>query len=81
MGMHYFTLILRDEEVMTEEISDRLFEAGIDGEDTLVVSHNRNVFVKFERKARSLGDAVKSAVEQVMAAGYDVACVEVEGVR
>jgi hypothetical protein len=78
MTTHTFKLILAGADVLTPEISDALFEAGINGDDTLVGSRGGAVFVDFEREAESLGDAVGSAIKQVEKAGHKVAKVEVE---
>lgn len=77
---HAFTLTLAGEEVLTPEISDSLFEAGINGDDTLVLGRGGSVLVEFERDAETLGEAVASAIDQVERAGFKVARVEVEAI-
>jgi hypothetical protein len=79
MTTYTFILTLASEDVLTPEISDKLYEAGINGDDTLVMSRGGSVFVEFEREARSLAEAVASAINQVEQAGFQVARVDVEG--
>lgn len=79
MTTYTFSLTLAAEDVLTPEISDRLYEAGINGDDTLVMSRDGSVFVEFEREAKSLAEAVASAINQVEQAGFRVARVDVEG--
>jgi hypothetical protein len=79
MRTYTFTLTLSGVDTLTPQVSDARFEAGINGdENTLVYSRDGFVFVDFDCEAESLGDAVGSAVNQVVAAGYKVARVEVE---
>jgi hypothetical protein len=79
MRTYTFTLTMAGVDELTPEIFDALFEAGINGdEDTLVYSRDGSVFVDFDRAAESLGDAIDSAVDQVVQAGYKVARIEVE---
>lgn len=75
MTTHCFTLTLVGEDTLTPEISDRLHEAGINGDDTLVGSREGSVFVEFEREAETRGEAVRSAIDQVERAGYLVSVV------
>lgn len=78
--IHAFTLTLAGEDVLTPEIADSLYEAGINGDDTLVGSRDGSVFVKFERDAEGLAEAFASAINQVERAGYKVATIKVETV-
>jgi hypothetical protein len=78
MTTYPFTLTLATVGELTVEISDALFLAGVNGDDTLVGSRNGAVFVVFEREAGSLSAAVASAIDQVEKAGYRVAKVLVE---
>jgi hypothetical protein len=73
-----FTVVLAGHDALTPSISDRLFAAGINGDDTLVGSSAGSVYVDFERTADSLGAAIGSAVTAVERAGFRVARVVVE---
>ena len=78
MTTHTFKLVLVQIDVLTPEVSDAHFEAGINGDDTLVGSRQGVVFVLFERESETLAEAVGSAITQVERAGYKVARIEVE---
>jgi hypothetical protein len=56
---------------------DRLYEAGLNGDETLVGGHHGHVYVDFDRGAKTLGAAVATAIDQVERAGYKVARVEI----
>lgn len=79
MGIHCFTIVLDEEDVLTGEITDDLFEAGINGDDTMVVSRNGEVRIEFEREGIVLSAAVASAIEQVMDAGFCIARIDMGG--
>ena len=81
MGIHCFTIVLDEEDVLTEEISDDLFEAGINGDDTMVGSCNGEVKIEFEREAEVLSEAVASAINQVMWGGYCIARIDMGSER
>ena len=71
-----FTLFLRDVEVMTVELSDRLFEAGCD--DGSPSSSGGVSKIGFDRESATLEEAIRSAVSDVRRAGVDVDHVEIE---
>jgi hypothetical protein len=71
-----FRLILAGVTELTNELQGRLIEAGCD--DASIWSEGETVCVEFSRAAQSLGDAIGSAVKDVMRAGLAVARVEVE---
>ena len=76
MGKYEFTLILDGSLELTEEIADELFEAGCEDGTPGICS---GVFsVDFRRQARSLEEAIRSAMAEVKSAGYQVARVEIE---
>lgn len=72
--VHTFTLLLVNEHELTTELEDALFEAGCD--DGMLFSKNQVVYIKFDRDADSLEEAVVSAINDVESAGFQVARVE-----
>jgi hypothetical protein len=79
MKTYTFTLTLTGVDALTPQVSDALFEAGINGdEDTLVYSRDGLVRIDYEIESPTLADAVASAIGKVERAGYGVARVEVE---
>jgi hypothetical protein len=70
-----FTVILAAVTEMTVEMADALFEAGCD--DSSPWSSESVVYVAFDREAESLGDAIGSAVKDVMQAAFSVARIDV----
>lgn len=72
--IHTFTLLLDNEDELTTELEDALFEAGCD--DGILYSKNQVVYIEFDREAESLEDAVISAINDVESAGFQVARVE-----
>lgn len=75
MTKYEFTLILKGPLELTEDIADELFEAGCsDGTPGTC----EGVFsIDFHRKADSLEQAIRSAIGDVTAAGYQVERVEI----
>jgi hypothetical protein len=71
-----FTLILAGVSELTDELQGKLIEVGCD--DASLWSEGKMVCLEFSRAAESLGDAIGSAVKDVMRAGLAVARVEVE---
>jgi len=69
-----FQIILADVDEMTEQISNELYEAGC--RDGTPFSSEGVAAVGFARDARSLDDAVRSAIADVERAGYSVTRVE-----
>ena len=76
LRMFTFTLVLAGATEVTEEIANALYEAGCD--DAGVGSCEGVLTVDFDREAKSLGDAIGSAVKAVERAGYTVARVDVD---
>jgi hypothetical protein len=76
MHTYDFTLILAASLELTEDLADALFAAGCD-DGTPGTCHG--VFsIDFHREAPSLEEAIRSAIEDVRTAGYEVARVEME---
>jgi hypothetical protein len=76
MHKYDFTLILAASLELTEDLADALFAAGCD--DGTPGTYNGVFAIDFHREARSLEEAIRSAIEDVRTAGYDVARVEME---
>ena len=75
MTKYEFTLILKGPLELTEDIADELFEAGCsDGTPGTC----EGVFsIDMHREAESLEQAIRSAIGNVKAAGYEVERVEI----
>ena len=78
MSLYEFDIVLADVDVITPEMAEALFEAGCD--DSSPGSSEGKVTVHFHREARSLGQAIDSAIADIGKAGYAVAKVEVEAI-
>lgn len=65
-----FTLVLSGISVDDEAAEERLFEAGCD--DATLSFRSGRPYLTFSREAKSLKDAILSAVGNVKCAGYDV---------
>lgn len=76
MKTHQFTLILAGVSELTAEAANALYEAGCD--DATLCARNGTMYVHFDRDAQSLDDALRSAIDDVRSAGYQVARVESE---
>ncbi len=68
--------ILKGQLELTEEIADRLFEAGCD--DGTPGTCNGVFSIDFHREANSLEEAIRSAIANVKSAGYRIERVEIE---
>ncbi len=75
MKDHEFTLILATPE-QSEEDAGRLYEAGC--ADGSISTSGGVTRIDFHRKAASLEEAIRSAIENVQAAGFQVAHVLIE---
>jgi len=76
MHKYDFTLILAASLELTEDLADALFAAGCDDGTPGTC---KGVFaIDFHREAPSLEAAIRSAIEDVRTAGYEVARVEME---
>ena len=76
MNKYDFTLILGESLELTDDIADALFAAGCD--DGTPGTCNGVFSIDFHREAASLEDAIRSAIENVRTAGYEVTRVEIE---
>jgi hypothetical protein len=76
MTKYEFTLILKGQLDLTEEVADKLFEAGCD--DGTPGICNGVFSIDFHREANSLEEGIRSAIANVKSAGYEVERVEIE---
>jgi hypothetical protein len=76
MHKYDFTLMLGEPLELTDDIADALFAAGCD--DGTPGTCNGVFSIDFHREAASLEEAIRSAIEDVRTAGYEVARVEIE---
>jgi hypothetical protein len=76
MNKYDFTLILGESLELTDDIADALFAAGCD--DGTPGTCNGVFSIDFHRNAASLEEAIRSAIEDVRTAGYEVTRVEIE---
>ena len=76
MTKYEFTLVLKDPVELSEEVADKLFEAGC--ADGTPGTCNGVFSVDFHRKATSLEEAIRSAAANVKAAGYELERVEID---
>jgi hypothetical protein len=76
MAKYEFTLILKGEHELTEELADQLYEAGCD--DGTPGTCNGILSIDFHRQADSLELAIRSAIAQLTSAGYQVDRVQIE---
>ncbi len=74
MHNHAFTLILRGICEVTEDAANEMFEAGCD--DGTFCSRDGVALVHFDREAPTLDEAIRTALADVRAAGFDVDRVE-----
>lgn len=75
MKEYQFTLVLAGDVELTEELADRLFTSGCN--DGSPGSCNGVVSIDFHREAKSLEEAIRSAIADVQAAGCTVNKVEI----
>jgi hypothetical protein len=71
----YFTVILQGLDDISEELTNRLFEAGCD--DTLLRCCDGVVYLDFDRDAESLAEAIGSAVRDITVAGCSPAKISI----
>ncbi|MBI1904442.1 MAG: hypothetical protein HYS13_25380 [Planctomycetia bacterium] len=76
MKTYDFTLVLSGVTELTDELADRLFEAGCD--DGSPGSCNRVVTIDFHRRAASLEAALRAAITSVRTAGCRVERIEID---
>jgi hypothetical protein len=76
MNKYDFTLILAGSLELTDDLADALFTAGCD--DGTPGTCNGVFSINFHREAASLEEAIRSAIEDVRTAGYEVTRVEID---
>jgi hypothetical protein len=76
MKTYDFDVFLKDVSEIGDDQADALFAAGCD--DGTPVSRDGFAWVHFDRDARSLEEAINSAVTQVQSAGFNVSKVELD---
>ena len=75
MKTYESSLVLTASDV-TDDDCDALYDAGCD--DGTVVTRNGVTYIAFDREAELLETAICSATAQVIAAGFEVARVEMD---
>ena len=70
MKKYEFKLILSDGMELTEDVAEALFEAGCD--DGTPGTSEGVFLIDFHREAKSLEEAIQSAIANVKSAGYKV---------
>jgi hypothetical protein len=76
MTKYDFTLILEGPLELTEQMADKLFEAGCD--DGTPGLYEGVFSIDFHRQAVSFEAAIRSAITDVKSAGYKVERVEID---
>lgn len=76
MTNYEFTLILQGSPELTEEVADRLFEAGCD--DGTPGTCDGVFSIDFHREGRALESAIGSAIADVKSAGFEVERIEIK---
>jgi hypothetical protein len=71
-----FTVVLKGSPELTEELADKLFEAGCDDGSPGMCAGTTSI--DFHRDASSLEEAIRSAVADVSAAGCVVTHVRID---
>jgi len=71
-----FQLVFKEDTEITEELADRLFDAGCD--DGTPGTFCGVPYISFHREAESLESAIRSAVADVQKAGCVVERVQIE---
>jgi len=76
MRTYEFDVVLKDVAEVTDEQADALFEAGCD--DGTPACCDGRAWIHFDRKSSSLEDAIRSAVNEIQSAGFEIAKVELD---
>lgn len=76
MTKYEFTIFLNGIDELTDDAADRLFEAGCN--DGSPGQFEGECFVDFDRNAVTLEDAIRSANDNIRAAGFTVKRVELD---
>lgn len=78
MHLYHFSVLIRDAHRHTDQLEDRLFEAGCD--DALVCFYNQSVYLEFDRTAPDAKTAIDSAFADIRRAGFDDLVLQEAGV-
>jgi len=76
MKAYEFDVILKDLSEVTDDQADRLFAAGCD--EGTPASCGGVAWLHFDKEAESLEEAIRVAVAQIQAAGFQVSKVELD---
>ena len=76
MKTYEFDVVLKDLSEVTDDQADRLFAAGCD--EGSPASCDGVAWIHFDKEATSLEEAIRSAVAQIQAAGFQVSKVELD---
>jgi hypothetical protein len=71
-----FDVVLQDVEDLTDHQADALFASGC--HDDSPASSCGTSWIHFDREALSLEDAIRSAIQQIRSAGFQVSEVELD---
>jgi hypothetical protein len=77
MTRYAFSVVLRDQTNATEELANRIYQAGCD--NSIVCTNKGVVIVHFDQESPSFADAMRSASRQLVTAGYAIDRVEIDG--
>jgi hypothetical protein len=78
MNKYHFTLVVSDPVELTESLADALYSAGCD--DATPGTCEGVLSIDFHREARSLEEAIRTAIENTRAAGLETSRVEIDAV-
>ena len=76
MKTYEFDVVLKDLSEVTDDQADRLFAAGCD--EGTPASCDGVAWIHFDKEAASLEEAIRLAVSQIQAAGFQVSKVELD---
>lgn len=76
MKTYEFDVVLKDLSEVTDDDADRLFAAGCD--EGTPASCDGMAWIHFDKEAASLEEAIRSAIAQIQAAGFQVSKVELD---
>jgi hypothetical protein len=76
MKTHEFDVVLKNVSELTDDLAEQLFAAGCD--DGTPAGCDGVVWVHFDRQAASLEVAIRTAVAQIQAAGFQVNNIEMD---
>ncbi|GGX48889.1 XRE family transcriptional regulator [Saccharospirillum salsuginis] len=78
MKTFHFSIVLGNANPDSENLEDRLFEAGCD--DALVCAYGETVYLEFDREAETALDALNSATLAIKNAGFQIRSYQEGGV-